>query len=160
MNMKRIARYLEGVPSAKCLIEIITCPQSANVCAVERSDTFCVVTNTTVSEHEFCRTELYALTTGIAEGVSTEHLLKELGHEGFKEDYLYLDCSCLDTVPVSIRSWTSFQHLRLAVMSMQRNEHVRMKIEKLFRSRSLNRTSRIIIRELYTDNYIIQDRRQ
>ena len=31
MNMKRIARYLTGVPSAQCLIEINTFPQFVNV---------------------------------------------------------------------------------------------------------------------------------
>ena len=31
MNMKRITRHLKGVPSAKCLIEIIPFPQSVNV---------------------------------------------------------------------------------------------------------------------------------
>ena len=31
MNMKRTTRYLKGVPSATCLIEIVTFPQSVNV---------------------------------------------------------------------------------------------------------------------------------
>ena len=44
-------------------------------------DSFCLVKNTTVSELEFCRSRIYALTTGIAEGMVTKHLLKELGYE-------------------------------------------------------------------------------
>ena len=31
MNVKRIVRYLKGVPSAKCLIEIVTTPKFVNV---------------------------------------------------------------------------------------------------------------------------------
>ena len=31
MNLKRIVRYLKGVPSAKCLIEIVTPPKFVNV---------------------------------------------------------------------------------------------------------------------------------
>ena len=31
MNLKRIVRYLTGVPSAKCLIEIVTPPKFVNV---------------------------------------------------------------------------------------------------------------------------------
>ena len=31
MNVKRVARYLEGVPNAKCFIEINTCPLFMNV---------------------------------------------------------------------------------------------------------------------------------
>ena len=31
MNLKRNVRYLKGVPSAKCLIEIVTPPKFINV---------------------------------------------------------------------------------------------------------------------------------
>ena len=31
MNLKRIVRYIKGVPSAKCLIEIVTPPKFVNV---------------------------------------------------------------------------------------------------------------------------------
>ena len=68
MNMKRTTRYLKGVPSARCLIEIVTCPQSVNVftdrdweeykwwsCGVGERHIYCMVTNTTVSELEFRR---------------------------------------------------------------------------------------------------------
>ena len=46
-----------------------------------KRDSFCLVKNTTVSELEFCEAELHTLTTGIAEGMVTKHLLKELRHE-------------------------------------------------------------------------------
>ena len=40
-----------------------------------------MVKNTANSKFEFCRSKLYALTTGVAEGMVTKHLLQELGHE-------------------------------------------------------------------------------
>ena len=74
MNLKRIVRYLKGVPNAKCLIEIVTPPKFVNVytdsdcagpsnnvqkhkrrsCAVEKRNTHSMVTNTANSELEFC----------------------------------------------------------------------------------------------------------
>ena len=72
MNVKRIARYLKGVPIAKCLIEINRFPPFVNVYtdtpnvqehqrwshAVEEHDSFCLVENTSVSELEFCRSRI------------------------------------------------------------------------------------------------------
>ena len=40
-----------------------------------------MVTNTANSKFEFAEAEFYALTTGVAEGMVTKHLLQELGHE-------------------------------------------------------------------------------
>ena len=101
MNLKCIVRYLKGVPSAKCLIGIVTLPKFVNV--YTDSDwagqaTTCKSTSGGVVQWEnaiitaWSRTqqpvslssaeaELYALTTGIAEGLVTKHLLQELGHE-------------------------------------------------------------------------------
>ena len=62
MNVKRIARYLKDVPIAKCVTEInvYTSRTPSNVQehkwwshAVAKHDSFCLVKNTTVSEHEF-----------------------------------------------------------------------------------------------------------
>ena len=101
MNLKRTVRYLKGVPSAKCLIEIVTPPKFVNV--YTDSDwasqaTSCISTSGGVVQWRnatltaWSRTqqtvslssaeaEFYALTTGIAEGMVTNHLLQELGHE-------------------------------------------------------------------------------
>ena len=101
MNLKRIVRYLIGAPSAKSLIEIITPSKFVNVYA--DSDwagqaTTCKSTSGGVVQWwgatltAWSRTpktvslssaeaELYALTTGVAEGMVTKHLLQELGHE-------------------------------------------------------------------------------
>ena len=101
MHMKRITRHLEGVPGAKCLIEIITLPQSVNVYADSdwasqpltcKSTSGGVVRwrNATLSAKSRTQqsvslspaeAELYALATGIFEGVVTKHLANELGHE-------------------------------------------------------------------------------
>ena len=101
INVKRIARYLKGVPSAKCFIELDRFPQFANVytdsdwagqhqtykgtsggVAQWRSATLSawsrVQQSVSLSSAE---AELYALTTGISEGMVTKHLLKELGYE-------------------------------------------------------------------------------
>ena len=101
MNLKRIVRYLIGVPSAKCLIEIVTPPKFVNVdtdsdwagqvttCNSKSGGvvqwrnatlTTCSRTQQTVSMSS-AEAELCALTTGIAEGMVTKHLLQELGHE-------------------------------------------------------------------------------
>ena len=101
MNLKRIVRFLKGVPSAKCLIEIVVPPKFVNVHT--DSDwagqaTACKSTSGGVVQWRnstltaWSRTqqtgslssaeaELHALTTGIAEGMVTKHLLQELGHE-------------------------------------------------------------------------------
>ena len=101
MNLKRIVRYLKGAPSAKSLIEIITPSKFVNV--YTDSDwagqaTTCKSTSGGVVQWgnatltAWSRTqqtvrlssaeaELYALTTGVAEGMVTNHLLQELGHE-------------------------------------------------------------------------------
>ena len=101
MNLKRIVRYLKGVPSAKCLIEIVTSPKFVNVytdsgCAGQattcKSTSGGVVqwrnatltawsrTQQTVSLNS-AEAELYALTTGFVKGMVTKHLLQDLGHE-------------------------------------------------------------------------------
>ena len=99
MRVKRIARYLEGVPIARCLIEINRSPPFVNV--YTDSDwagqhQTCKSTSAGVTQwgsttlSAWSRTqqsvrlssaevELYALTTGISEGMVTKHLLKELG---------------------------------------------------------------------------------
>ena len=101
MNLKRIVRCLKGAPSAKSLIEIITPSKFVNV--YTDSDwagqaTTCKSTSGGVVQWRnatltaWSRTqqtvilssaeaELYALTTGVAEGMVTKHLLQELGHE-------------------------------------------------------------------------------
>ena len=101
MNLKRIVRYLQGTPSAKSLIEIITPSKFVNV--YTDSDwagqaTTCKSTSGGVVQWwnatltAWSRTQqtvslssaeegLYALTTGVAEGMVTKHLLQELGHE-------------------------------------------------------------------------------
>ena len=101
MNLKRIVRFQKGVPSAKSLIEIITPPKFVNLytdsdwagqATTFRSTSGGVVqwrnatltiwsrTQQTVSLSS-AEAELYALKTGIAEGIMTKHLLQELGHE-------------------------------------------------------------------------------
>ena len=101
MNLKRIVRYLKGAPSAKSLIEITTPSKFVNVCT--DSDwtgqaTTCKSTsggvvqwgNATLTawsrtQHTVslssAEAQLYALKTGVAEGMVTKHLLQELGHE-------------------------------------------------------------------------------
>ena len=74
MNLKRIVRYLKGVPSAKCLLEIVTLPKFANVYTDSdwagqattckstsggvvqwrNANTHSMVTNTANSEPKFC----------------------------------------------------------------------------------------------------------
>ena len=101
MNVKRIARYLKGVASAKCLIEINRFPPFVNVYTdsdlAGQSQT-CKSTSRGVTQWDgttlsaWSRTQpavslssaeakLYALATGIFEGMVTKHLLKELGYE-------------------------------------------------------------------------------
>ena len=101
MNMKRMVRYLKGVPCTKSLIEIVTPPKFVNVytdsdwagqATTYRSTSGGVVQWRSATLTAWSRTqqtvslssaeaELYALTTGIAEGMVTKHLLQELGHE-------------------------------------------------------------------------------
>ena len=95
MNLKRVVRYLKGVPIAKSLIEIVTPPKFVNV--YRDSDwagqaTKCICTsggvvqwvNATLTARSrtqqteslsSAEAEVYALTTGIAEGMVTKHLL-------------------------------------------------------------------------------------
>ena len=99
MNLKRIVRSLKGAPSAK--IEIITPPKFVNVytdidwagqATTCRSTGGGVVqwrnaTLTAWSRRQqtvslsSAEAELYALTTGVAEGMVPKHLRQELGHE-------------------------------------------------------------------------------
>ena len=101
MDLKRIVRYLKGVPSAKSPIEIVTPPKFVNVhtdsdwagqattCKSTSGGTvqWRNATLTTWSRTQqtvslsSAEAELYALTTGIAEGMVTKHLLQEFGHE-------------------------------------------------------------------------------
>ena len=99
MKMKRIARYLKGVPNAKCLIEINRFPQFGNVLTdrqrqhlTHKNTSGGVVQWGTATLTAWSRTqqtvslssaegELYALTTGSAKGTVTKHLLKELGRD-------------------------------------------------------------------------------
>ena len=46
-----------------------------------KCNTHSMVKNTANSKFEFCRSRIYALTTGVAEGMVTKHLLQEFGHE-------------------------------------------------------------------------------
>ena len=101
MNLKRIVRYLKGAPSAKSLIEVITPPKFVNLytdsdwagqATTCRSTSGGVVqwgnatltawsrTQQTVSLSS-AEAKLYALTTGIGEGMVAKHLLQELEHE-------------------------------------------------------------------------------
>ena len=101
MNLKRIVRYLKGAPSAKSLIEIIAPSKFVNVytdsdwagpATTCKSTSGGVVqwgnatltawsrTQQTVSLSS-AEAELYALTTRVAEGMVTKHILQELGHE-------------------------------------------------------------------------------
>ena len=101
MKVKRIARYLEGVPIAKCLIEINRSPPFVNVYTDSdwagqhqtckstsagvtqwRSTTLSAWSRTQQSVRlSSAEVELYVLTTGISEGMVTKHLLTELGYE-------------------------------------------------------------------------------
>ena len=68
--MKRNARYLKCVPSAKCLIEINTFPQFMIV----YTDSHAVWSRSQQSVSlSSAEAELYALTTGLAEGMVTKH---------------------------------------------------------------------------------------
>ena len=101
MNVKRIARYLKDVPIAKCVIEINRFPPFVNVytdsewtrhhqTCKSRSGGVTQWGSTTLSARSrtqqsvsmsSAETELYALTTGISEGMVTKHLNKGLGYE-------------------------------------------------------------------------------
>ena len=101
MNLKRIVKYLKGVPSAQSLTEIITLSKFVNVYTdsdwTGQATTFKSTSGGVVQWRNATRTawsrtqqtvswssaeaELYALTTGVAEGMVTKHLLQELGHE-------------------------------------------------------------------------------
>ena len=103
MNVKRIARYLNGVPSAKCLIEINRFPPFVNVYtdqrlgrttpsvqehkrwsyAVGKHDSFCLVKNTTVSELEFCRSRIIRSDNGNVRRDGDE---TSLGRTGIRSD--------------------------------------------------------------------------
>ena len=103
VNMKRIARYLKGVWSAKCLIKIKTFPQFVKVhtdcdkagqyltCKSTsggvtqwRSEarlSLCMFKNTTVSELDFGRSRSVRPDNWNCRRMVTKHLLKELVHE-------------------------------------------------------------------------------
>ena len=101
MNLKRLVRYLKGASSAKSLIEIITpsmflnvytdsdwagqattCKSTSGGVVQWRNATLTTLSRTqqTVSLSS-AEGELYALTTGVVEGMVTKHLVQELGHE-------------------------------------------------------------------------------
>ena len=101
MNVKRFVRYLKGAPNAKCQIEIVTPPEvrehvhnqrlgkSTNdmqkckwrSCSFGKQNFHSMVMNTAKQCLSSSEAELHALTTGVAEGMVTKHLLQELGHE-------------------------------------------------------------------------------
>ena len=101
MNLRRIVRYLRGAPSAKSLIEITTHSIFVNVytdsdwagqattCKSTRGGVVqwgnATLTAWSPTQHteslSSAEAKLHALTTGIAEGMVTKHLLQELGHE-------------------------------------------------------------------------------
>ena len=114
MNLKRIVRYLKGAPSGKSLIEIITPSKFVNVYTdsdwagqattckstsggvvqwVNATLTAWSRTQQTVSLSS-AEAELYALTTGVAEGMVTKHLLQELGHEVILMNHVDSTCMC------------------------------------------------------------------
>ena len=100
MNVKRIVRYLTCVPSAKCLIEIVTPPNCVNVNTDSDwagQPTTCKSTSGGVVQWgnatltAWSRTqqtvslssveaELYALTSGIAEAMVTKHEVTLTNH--------------------------------------------------------------------------------
>ena len=104
MNVKRIARYLKGVPNAKCLIEINTIPLFVNGYTDSdwaRQQQTCTSTSGGVTQWRsatlsaWSRTresvslssaqaELYALPVVIAEGMATTHLSNKQGYESTK----------------------------------------------------------------------------
>ena len=99
MNHEAHHTILERCPSAMCLIEIITFPQSVNVYTDSdwagqpitckstsggvvqwrNATVVCMVTNTQSVSLSSAEAELYALTPGSDEGMVTKHLLNELG---------------------------------------------------------------------------------
>ena len=108
MNLKRIVRYLKGAPSAQSLIEITTPSKFVNVytdsdwagqATTWKSTSGGVVqwrnatltawsrTQQTVSLSS-AEAEFFALTTGVAEGMVTKHLLQELGHNVILMDHV------------------------------------------------------------------------
>ena len=98
MNWSRIVRYLKGVPSAKCLIEIVTPPKLVNVYTDSGwagQETTCKSTcdgvvqwrNATLTAWSrtqqtvslsSAEAESYALTTGIAKGMVTKTSLARI----------------------------------------------------------------------------------
>ena len=136
MNLKGIVRYLKGAPNAKSLIENTTPSKFVNVFSDSdwaRQATTCKSTSggvvqwgnatltawsrtqQTVSlnsaEAEFC-----ALTTGVAEGMVTKHLLQELGHEVILMNHVHSQ---------SAKAWASkrglgrMKHVMLKYMYVQ-----------------------------------------
>ena len=101
MNVKRIASCLKGVPIAKCLVEINrfplfvnvntdsdwagqhqTCKSTSGGVTQWRSTTLSAWSRAQQSVSlSSAEAELYALTTGISEGVVTKHLLRKLGYD-------------------------------------------------------------------------------
>ena len=97
MHLKRIVRYMTGVPSAKCLIEIVAFPQSADShwagqlhnlqqherwsCTVEVCNEGGMVTNETVGMLELCRRRrTVRIDEEIREGMVTKHFMSEVGY--------------------------------------------------------------------------------
>ena len=98
MNLRRVVRYLKGAPCAKSPIEI-TQPSKfvhvytdsdwagqATTCTKAQVAELCLTAKSRIQQKvslSSAEAELYALTTGIAEGIVTKHLLQTLGHEVF-----------------------------------------------------------------------------
>ena len=100
MNVKRIARYLKGVTNAQCSIEINRFPPFVNVYSDSdraRQHQTCKNTSGGVTQWRSAthsawsgtqqtvslssaEAELFVLTTGITEGMVTQHLSNELGY--------------------------------------------------------------------------------
>ena len=138
MNLKRIVRHLKGAPSAKSLIEIIsqqipsvrsdwagqttTCKSTSGGVVQWRNATLTAWSRTqqTVSLSS-AEAELYALTTGVAEGMVTKHLLQELGHEVILMNHVDSQ---------SAKAWASKRGLGRMKHVMLKYMHVQDVVEK------------------------------
>ena len=141
MNLKRIVRCLTGAPSAKSLIEIITPSKFVNVktdtdwagqATTCKSTSGGVVqcgnatltawsrTQQTVSLSS-AEAELCTLTTGVAEGMVTKHLLQELGHEVILMNHVDSQ---------SAKAWASKRGLRRMKHVMLKYMYVQDVVEK------------------------------
>ena len=90
MNLKRIVRYLKGTPSAKSLVytdsdwpgQATTCKSTSGGVVQWRNATLTAWSRTQqTASLSSAEAELHALTTGVAEGMVTKHLLQQLGHD-------------------------------------------------------------------------------